>query len=181
MNNSSVMDTIRVRIAGVAPESVVDGSGLRCAVFFQGCRQACPGCHNPDTWDPEGGEELSLTELVGRLRLNPLLAGVTFSGGEPFLQAPAAAVLAGFLKGLGLNLWVYTGFTWEYLRSRQSEPGYQELLNLADILVDGPFRLAEKDPNLTFRGSSNQRLIRVPESLAAGTIVLWEPQRVVIR
>ncbi len=174
------LDSTLVRIAGIARESVVDGSGLRCTIFFQGCRHACNGCHNPETWDSEGGELLGLAELIDRLDLNPLLAGVTFSGGEPFLQAPAAALFADFLKSRGLNLWVYTGFTWEYL-NRCREAGYQELLNLADILVDGPFQINKKDPRLMFRGSSNQRIIRVPDSLAAGTVKLWEPRQVVIR
>ncbi len=174
------MSTALFRVSGIAVESVVDGSGLRCTIFFQGCTHACPGCHNPETWARDGGQLVTLSELLPRLKLNPLIDGVTFSGGEPFLQAPAAACLGQYLKSLGLNLWVYTGYTWETLLQNLNLPGYKELLNLTDILVDGPFQSEAKVAGLTFRGSANQRIIKVPESLKSNEVVLWQPTQVVI-
>ncbi len=162
-----------MRIAGIAYESVVDGPGLRNTVFFQGCPHACPGCHNPETWDPAAGLEYSLQNLLAALKLNPLISGVTFSGGEPFLQAEAAAQLGEIIKAQGLNLWVYTGYTWEYLLQSKNSKGFNALLKTADVLIDGPFIDEHKSLNLPFRGSANQRIIRVKESVAAGTIVSW--------
>lgn len=164
-----------VRIAGVTTESVVDGPGLRSTIFFQGCPHACPGCHNPETWPGDGGKEISLNDLIRLLDLNPLVTGVTFSGGEPFQQAPAVGVLGNRLQKLGLNIWVYTGYTWEFLLANLSRPGYKELLEVAEVLIDGPFIQAQRDPALLFRGSVNQRLIKVRESMASGKIVLWQP------
>lgn len=161
------------RIAGVTTESIVDGPGIRGTIFFQGCPHACPGCHNLETWRNDGGKEIVISDIIGLLNLNPLVTGVTFSGGEPFQQAPAAAALGKLLRELGLNLWVYTGYTWEFLLNNLNRPGYQELLNLAEVLVDGPFVLEQRDLSLLFRGSANQRLIKVAESLDLGKIVLW--------
>lgn len=168
-----IIDNLRVRIAGVAVESVVDGPGLRSTVFFQGCPHACPGCHNPETWDPGGGKEIDLTELLGLLKLNPLISGVTFSGGEPFSQAIPAARLGSYLKTLGLNLWVYTGYTWDFLVKNSNDRGFKELLDSADVVVDGPFLNEARTFGLPFRGSSNQRLIKVRESIDSGKIIEW--------
>jgi anaerobic ribonucleoside-triphosphate reductase activating protein len=164
-----------VRIAGITTESVVDGPGLRSTVFFQGCPHACANCHNPETWDPGGGRQLTLQELASKLKLNPLIAGVTFSGGEPFLQASAAAKFGSYLKERGYGLWVYTGYTWEYLLANSDDVGCNALLDVTDVLVDGPFQNQYKQLQLPFRGSSNQRLIRVPESIKAGVIIEWQP------
>ncbi|MGE5606269.1 MAG: anaerobic ribonucleoside-triphosphate reductase activating protein [Bacteroidota bacterium] len=165
----------KVRIAGIATESVVDGPGIRNTIFFQGCPHACPGCHNPETWRFDGGEEISLTDLYRLLDLNPLVTGVTFSGGEPFQQAPLVAVLGNHLRMSGLSVWVYTGFTWEFLMANLDRPGYKELLEVAEVLIDGPFIQEQRDLSLLFRGSTNQRLIKVTESMASGRIVLWQP------
>lgn len=170
-----MVDQELVRIAGVTTESVVDGPGVRSTIFFQGCPHACPGCHNPETWSFDGGKEISPTELIQLLDINPLVAGVTFSGGEPFQQAPAAAALGNRLRRLGLNIWVYTGFTWDFLMANLDRPGYKELLEVAEVLIDGPFIREQRDLSLLFRGSANQRLIKVAESLALGMIVLWQP------
>lgn len=172
------MTNSTVRIAGIANESTVDGPGLRCTIFFQGCPHACDGCHNPETWDPTAGREITLTGLISALKLNPLIKGVTFSGGEPLLQAVPLAELGGFLKKLNLNIWIYTGYTWEYLLEHSNRPGYLELLKVTDVLVDGPFKQGLKSLTLPFRGSRNQRLIQVPESLKTGTIVEWRPAAV---
>ncbi len=163
------------QIAGIVHESVVDGPGLRTTIFFQGCDHACKGCHNPETWDPRGGSSIQLRDLISKLRLNPLISGVTFSGGDPFFQATVAAELGCFLKGQGLNLWVYTGYTWEYLLSHYVNTGFSALLDVTDVLVDGPFQIENKSLKLPFRGSGNQRLINVPESVRTGTIIQWQP------
>lgn len=164
-----------LRIAGFMYESMVDGPGIRTTVFFQGCPHACPECHNPHTWNPQGGALYSREAIVSRLKLTPLVNGVTFSGGEPFLQAEGAAELGRMVKNNGLNLWVYTGFVWEELLAGQQRPGWQALLATADVVVDGPFRAELKQLALPFRGSTNQRLILAKESLAAGKILEWKP------
>lgn len=169
-----------IRIAGITNDSVVDGPGLRSTVFFQGCPHACEGCHNPETWDPDGGQQIVLQDLVAKLKLNPLTTGVTFSGGEPFLQAPAAAEFGSFLKGQGCDLWVYTGYTWEYLLANSDDLGVSALLKVTDVLVDGPFQIQNKNLQLPFRGSNNQRLIKVSESMKAGVIVQWQPTVITI-
>jgi anaerobic ribonucleoside-triphosphate reductase activating protein len=169
-----------VRIAGVVNESVVDGPGIRSVIFFQGCPHACPGCHNPETWDFQGGREFSVSDLIQSLKLTPLISGVTFSGGEPFGQAKAVSALGASLKALGLNLWIYTGFIWEQLLINLKKPGYAELINLADVVVDGPFQQEHKRSDLPFRGSANQRLIRVKASLTSGKVVEWYPESVAI-
>lgn len=153
----------KLRIAGVVRESVVDGPGLRYVVFAQGCPHRCPGCHNPETWDPAGGYEILLEELVADIILNPLLAGVTFSGGEPFLQAASFAALGVVLREKGFNIVTYTGYTFEELL-RMPDEGVQDLLAATDILIDGPFLLAERDLTIPFRGSRNQRIINVHAS-----------------
>lgn len=167
-------DEIRIRIAGVTPESVVDGPGLRAVVFFQGCPHHCPGCHNPKTWDPHGGQGLTVDEVWQLLRYNPLLSGITLSGGEPLAQPEAALALTRKARAAQGNVMIYTGYTWEEI-PRLGSPTINELLKLADLLVDGPFRLAERDERLLFRGSRNQRIIDVQASLGKQRPVLWAP------
>ncbi|HHT49329.1 MAG TPA: anaerobic ribonucleoside-triphosphate reductase activating protein [Firmicutes bacterium] len=163
---------IKLRIAGVTPESVVDGPGLRAVVFFQGCPHHCPGCHNPETWDPAGGKLLSVQEVWSLLRYNPLLSGITLSGGEPLAQPEGALAIARKVRAVQGNLMIYTGYTWEELLEMAS-PSISELISLTDLLVDGPFLLAEKDEHLAFRGSRNQRIINVQASLGKARPVLW--------
>jgi anaerobic ribonucleoside-triphosphate reductase activating protein len=171
---------MKARIAGVVNESIVDGPGIRITIFFQGCPHACRGCHNPQTWDFGNGRELSVSALIQSLKVTPLISGVTFSGGEPFSQAEAAAGIGASLKALGLNLWVYTGFLWEQLLLDFKKPGYAELLNLADVVVDGPFQQEYKRSDLPFRGSANQRLIRAKASLTSNRVLEWSPERTAI-
>ena len=161
-----------MRIANTVSDSIVDGPGLRFTVFTQGCPHHCPGCHNPDTHDPAGGREVSVAELTEQLGKNPLTDGLTLSGGEPFCQGAECAALARIAREKGLNVWVYTGYTYERLLEGDL-PGALELLELTDVLVDGPFLLAEKSYEALFRGSSNQRLIDVKQSRQAGKVVLW--------
>lgn len=162
-----------MRIANTVNDSIVDGHGLRFTVFTQGCPHHCPGCHNPDTHDPAGGQEVSLEELAEGLTKNPLIEGLTLSGGEPFAQAAQCAQLAKIAHSLGMTVWTYTGYLFETLRDR-GDPDWDALLRQTDVLVDGPFLQKEKSYDVRFRGSRNQRLIQVPASLSRGEAVLWE-------
>lgn len=155
-----------MRLAGIIRESIVDGPGIRFVIFAQGCPHLCYGCHNPQTHDFEGGFDMNSSQLIAEINKNPLLSGVTFSGGEPFCQAYEFADLAGQIKSKGLNIITYTGFTFEnILEKAKTDNGYMRLLDYTDILVDGPFIESQKDLTLKFRGSSNQRLIDVHESI----------------
>ena len=161
-----------LRLAGFAGDSIVDGPGIRFTTFCQGCPHHCPGCQNPETWPFEGGFEVTPEEVVEHVKRNPLTRGVTFSGGEPFAQAAAHAELARQLKAAGYEVASYTGYTFEQLLEEQ-DPAKLDLLQQLDILVDGPFRQEELSLELRFRGSANQRILNVPQSLAQGKAV-WE-------
>lgn len=167
-----------LRLYGTVQDSIVDGPGLRYAVFVQGCPHACPGCHNPDSQPAEGGEVHSVQEVLADIRQNPLVQGVTLSGGEPFQQADACAELAEALKAEGYNVWTYTGGLFEDLMANGGEDA-QRLIRSTDVLVDGPFVEALRSLDLKWCGSSNQRLIDVPKSLAADSVILWQPDTVV--
>ena len=164
-----------IRMAGVVRESIVDGPGLRMAVFCQGCPHGCPGCHNQETHDFAGGYDCEIEKIVQAVKADPLLDGVTFSGGEPFCQPEAFFNLALALKELrpDLNLMAYSGYTYEELTAMHSE-GVDRLLAIIDYLVDGPFILAERDLTLLFRGSANQRVIDMNRTRAEGAVVLAE-------
>lgn len=157
-----------MRIAGLVQDSIVDGPGFRFTVFVQGCGHHCPGCHNPQTHDPEGGNEMSTDEVLQELRSNPLTDGLTLSGGEPFDQAEDCLTLAKAAHEDGLNVWAYTGYLFETLLA---DPIRRPFLEEVDVLIDGPFRLAERSLALSWRGSRNQRVIDVKKSLSAGEII----------
>lgn len=168
-------DEKTIRISGLVPESIVDGPGLRLTLFTQGCSHRCEGCHNPQTHDPAGGYESSVREIFAQIEKNPLLSGVTLSGGEPFLQAGALLPLAERIKGQGLNLAVYSGYTLEELLEKEpAEPAVGALLRLCDVLVDGRFILAQRTLSGRFAGSRNQRCLDVARSLLKGRAVLAE-------
>lgn len=176
-------DSATIQLYGTAPDSIVDGPGLRYAVFVQGCSHACPGCHNAESQPRCGGTPCSIDALVADIRANGLVHAVTLSGGEPFEQAPAVAQLATRLKALGYGIWTYTGYLYEDLLAVANggtvdcglDPkGVKVLLDATDVLVDGPFVESLKSLGLQWRGSSNQRLVDVPASRAAGKVVLWE-------
>lgn len=158
------------RISGIVQESIVDGPGMRATIFFQGCPHKCAGCHNPQTHDPEGGSVQELDILLEPILGNPILDGITLSGGEPFFQAEAAAEIARRAHAAGLNVWTYTGYTFEELLASDT-PGWQSLLRETDILVDGRFLQSQKTLDKPFVGSKNQRLICVADSLSAGKAV----------
>lgn len=158
------------RMAGMLRDSIVDGPGLRLAVFAQGCPHACPGCHNPNTHDFSGGTEKDTAEIIAELANNPLCAGVTLTGGEPFCQPEAMLVIAEAARELGKNVWAYSGWTFEELLKNEAR---KALLLACDVLVDGRFVLEQRSLALRFRGSGNQRVIDVPKSLKTGKIVLW--------
>jgi len=160
-----------LRLAGIVDESIVDGPGVRFTIFTQGCHRACPGCHNPETQSFSGGFEIGIDEILQMIDRNPLLAGVTFSGGEPFLQASPLAELAIECHARQLSVMAYSGYRFEELLDG-SRADWRDLLGQIDILVDGPYMESERSLALRFRGSRNQRIIAVPESLRNGTVVL---------
>ena len=165
----------KLRIAGTVQDSIVDGPGIRFVIFTQGCPHHCPGCHNPQTHDFAGGYEVNSEELIQKMEENPLLSGVTFSGGEPFCQAEALVPIAEAVKAAGKHLMVYTGYLYEQLLAMK-DPFVQRLLELADVLVDGPFILAERNLTLQYRGSENQRVIDLKKTKEAGEIVLYRSE-----
>lgn len=164
---------MKISVNGVTGDSIVDGTGLRLTIFTQGCPHHCAGCHNPQTHDPAGGFWAETEEILSVLAENPLLDGITLSGGEPFEQPVPCLTLAKGAHQLGLNVWTYTGYTWEALLA-ENDADRIALLKETDILVDGPFLLEERSLELRFRGSRNQRIIDVKKSLAADTVVLLE-------
>ena len=159
--------------APVQFDSIVDGEGLRAVIWTQGCPHGCPGCHNPQTHPFDGGTSVASEILLKQLKAHFYLDGVTFSGGEPMAQAAACGELAQAVHQLGMNVWCYTGYTWEALMEAQ-DPDQRTFLEQIDVLIDGPFLLAQKSLNLRFRGSANQRLIDVKASLKAQRVVLAE-------
>lgn len=159
------MDSLTINLAGIADDSIVDGPGIRITLFAQGCPHHCPGCHNPETHKFGTGTQTSIRELFLRIRRNPLVRGITFSGGEPFSQAPALGVLAVLLRSEGYELAAYTGYTIEELL----ESGDKDQLNFLkqlDVLVDGKFMMSQRNLNLHWRGSENQRILDVQRSVA---------------
>lgn len=170
-----MVDDDKIRIAGVVKESTVDGPGFRYVIFTQGCPHHCEGCHNPETHDMNGGKLESITTLVDDIKKNPLLKGITLSGGEPFMQAKKLVKLLSLLDLNRYTVMTYTGFKYEYLLEKADENnGFLELLKLTDVLIDGKFELAFKSEKAKFRGSTNQRAIDVKNSLKENRIIEHE-------
>ena len=165
---------MQIRLAGIEPESIVDGPGYRFAVFVQGCPHACPGCHNPKTHDVEGGYMADTDEIISKLGKNPMIRGVTLSGGEPMLQPKPLAEIARAAKQKGLSVWCYTGFTLEFLQ-QEGRADRMALLDLVDVLVDGPYVAHERSLDLLYCGSRNQRLIDMNKTRAEGELTLFVP------
>ncbi len=161
-----------VRLAAdIQPDSILDGSGIRTVIWFQGCLHNCKGCQNPETHDMNGGMVVDIDEIKMKLKNLKYQSGITLSGGDPFFQPEAALEIAKFAKSIGLNVWAYTGFTYEALLSDKSR---LDLLKYVDVLVDGKFMIDKKSLNCKFRGSTNQRLIDVKKSMEAGGVVLYD-------
>ena len=166
---------MQIRLAGIEPESIVDGPGYRLAVFVQGCPHGCPGCQNPQTHDFSGGALRDTDDVIKLLGKDPLVRGVTLTGGEPMMQPAALCEIAGAARAQGMNVWCYTGYTLEELLA-EKDPDRMRLLGLIDVLVDGRYVARERSLDLLYRGSRNQRLIDVPATLERGEVRLYEPE-----
>ncbi len=161
---------MKIRLAGqIQQDSIVDGEGLRTVIWTQGCSHNCPGCHNPETHDFKGGFEVSIDDVKQKLKNLKYQDGITLSGGDPFFQAKACLEIAKYSHNLNLNVWCYTGFTFEQLmKLSKLKPIILDFLKQIDVLIDGRFILSEKSLNVKFRGSKNQRIIDVKKSLKLG-------------
>lgn len=163
-----------IRLYGLVAESIVDGPGYRTAVFTQGCPHRCEGCHNPESHSPDGGTVWALDDVENQFASNPMLDGITLTGGEPFMQPAECAQLARRAHARNLSVWTYTGYTLEQLNAMAAEDAaVRALLEETDVLIDGPFLLGERSLTLQFRGSRNQRVIDMKLTRARGTAVLW--------
>lgn len=163
--------TNQLRLFGVANDSIVDGPGIRYAVFTQGCSHACKGCHNPNSHALTGGYLKSIDEIIEEIDNNPLLDGITLSGGEPMLQAKPLISLCLEIKKRGLHIILYSGYTYEEILSLG--PHQKELLSLCDMLIDGKYEADKASFSLLYRGSSNQRVINVQESLQQDKVITY--------
>jgi anaerobic ribonucleoside-triphosphate reductase activating protein len=171
MNN----DVKTIRLFGLAGESIVDGIGYRTAIFTQGCPHQCEGCHNPASHDPLGGTEWTLDDVERKFADNPLVDGITLSGGEPFMQPGPCAELARRAHARGLTVWVYSGYTYEELLAfAEKDADIRAFLEEIDVLVDGPFRLAERTLDLSYAGSRNQRVMDLRKTREQGSVVLFK-------
>ena len=162
-----------IRVAGIVPQSIVDGPGLRLVVFTQGCPHRCPGCHSPQTHDFEGGQDMPVETILAMLDKNPLLKGITLSGGEPLVRAEELLPLAEGVRARGKGIVCFTGYTFEELLEKMAvDPPLAKLLGMIDLLVDGRYDQSQRDLTLPFRGSRNQRLLDLQASLDCGAAVL---------
>jgi len=170
-------DEIRLA-ADIQSDSIVDGPGLRAVIWTQGCSHNCKGCQNPQTWDFSGGGLVPIDMVLDAIDELEYQDGITFSGGDPMYQTEACTKIAKYCKDKGYNIWVYTGFTYEeIIKMSKKNKIYTEFLKYIDVLVDGKFVIKQKDLNLLFRGSSNQRLIDIPKTLDSGKIVLFDESK----
>lgn len=168
-------DSKLIRLAGIAENSLVNGKGLRKVFFSQGCSHHCEGCFNQHTWEFAGGRMFDMDELVQKVKDEPFLDGVTFSGGDPFQQADKFAYLAKKLHEANINIWAYTGYTFEELmKLAQTNPHIKQMINNVDVIVDGRFMKDKMSENLKYCGSSNQRVIDVKSSLNENKIILFK-------
>lgn len=168
---------MKIRISSpLTFDSIVDGPGLRMVIWTQGCIHNCKGCHNPQTHTLNEGYEVDTEEVIDKIKSLKLQKGITLSGGEPFLQPEALEKVAQEARSKGLDVWAYTGFTFEQLLDKNNESYFKNLnlLRHVDVLVDGKFIEEKKDISLKFRGSSNQRIIDVARSLKNNKVFLNE-------
>lgn len=161
---------MKVRLASnLQSDSIVDGDGIRTVIWFQGCKHHCRECQNPETWNFDGGMDVDIEDIKEQLKKLKYQTGITLSGGDPFFQASAATEIAKFAHSIGLNVWTYTGFTYDEIINANDEK--MELLKNTDVLVDGRFEIDKKSLACKFRGSTNQRVIDVKKSLEEGGVV----------
>lgn len=161
---------MKVRLASnLQSDSIVDGDGIRTVIWFQGCKHHCKDCQNPETWNFDGGMEVDIEDIKEQLKKLKYQTGITLSGGDPFFQASAATEIAKFAHSIGLNVWTYTGFTYDEIINANDDK--MELLKNTDVLVDGRFEIDKKSLACKFRGSTNQRVIDVKKSLEEGGVV----------
>lgn len=161
---------MKLRLFGCVNDSIVDGPGLRYTIFVQGCHHNCLGCHNPESHDINGGYVKEIAEILKEIDENPLLDGITLSGGEPMLQVETLIELSKEVKKRNLNIILYSGYTYEQIIDDVNK---KSLLELCDMLIDGKFELEKRSLSLLYRGSSNQRLINVQESLKQNCIIVY--------
>jgi len=171
MTDEATISKATLRLFGTADDSIVDGPGIRFAIFTQGCSHRCPGCHNPGAQSFGGGTDSTVEDLWEHIQANRLLKGITLTGGEPFEQAEALIALARRVRESGLNVWAYSGYLYEQLLAGVPGEAATLLLEQVDVLVDGPFVESLKSLDLRWRGSANQRIIDVAESRRAGQVV----------
>ena len=164
------LNDIKIRIMDVMHSSSVDGAGFRDVLFVNYCPHRCEGCHNPETWDESNGRYVTLQEVYDDL-MESFLTNVTFSGGEPFEQAEELYILARAIQEGGKNIWIYSGYTFEQIIADENK---KKLLSMCDVLVDGRFDKTKTELNLKFKGSTNQRIIDVKQSLDAGKVILYD-------
>lgn len=163
---------MKIRLAAyLQPDSIVDGEGVRTVVWTQGCPHHCPGCHNASTWDFNDGALIDVEDVITELKKIKNQDGITLSGGDPVCQVEACYEISKAAHSMGLNVWCYTGFTYEQMLLN---PKARKLLEQIDVLVDGKFVQEEKSYDIYFRGSRNQRIIDVPKSLETEQVVLVE-------
>lgn len=158
-----------VRILDIIRGTTVDGPGFRTSIYFAGCRHRCEGCHNPQSWSFDGGKEMTIDEIMSVVEEEDF--DVTLTGGDPMYNIDALCELSDAIHQAGHNVWLYTGYTWEEIVDNDN---LREAAKHVDVIVDSPFILELKDPDLLFRGSSNQRIIDVKKSVADDTIHLWQ-------
>lgn len=178
MDANTINGTTTIQMYGTVEDSIVDGPGLRFSVFVQGCPHHCRGCHNPESWSIEGGYQQSLDALVQEIEAAKLTQGITLTGGEPFDQAPQLIYVVRKLKehNPALSVWAYSGYHYEDLLADANEQGTQELLDLCDVLVDGPFMQDLNSYELVWKGSSNQRVIDLNKTRELGIVTLWHEE-----
>ena len=159
-----------IHVLDIVEDTTVDGPGFRTSIYCAGCAHHCPGCHNPQSWATDAGQEMDVEDIMQVIEADPYAPGVTFTGGDPMQQPEGFAALATAIRQrTNKNIWCYTGYRWENV---VDNPRFRPLLETIDVLVDSPFILAQRDISLRFRGSGNQRIIDVKQSLAKGEVVL---------
>lgn len=165
---------MKIRLSGIYKNSIVDGPGIRYAIYTQGCQHQCPGCHNPGTHDIQGGYFNETTDVINDVLKYPLIKGITISGGEPFLQIEAVLEITNTFYG-HKDIMIYTGFDYDFLLEKaKRDEKLDQLLHTVDYIVDGKFIQALRDLSLTYRGSSNQRIIDVKQTRIKKEIILKE-------